>query len=77
VLAAAAQAREEEAGEGRLLGAAEVAALFRVHPKTVSRWGSEGKLQDPVRTAGGHRRYRESGVLTLLGGASPEPESGS
>ena len=49
----------------RLLTPAEVAHLFRVHPKTVSRWVSSGKLS-AVRTLGGHRRYRASEVYALL-----------
>jgi excisionase family DNA binding protein len=40
-----------------LLTPAEVAALFRVDPKTVTRWAKAGKLS-AIRTLGGHRRYR-------------------
>jgi excisionase family DNA binding protein len=50
-----------------LLTPAEVAALFRVDPKTVTRWARAGKLTS-LRTLGGHRRYRESEVRSLLGG---------
>lgn len=46
---------------------AEVAALFRVDPKTVTRWAKAGKLSS-IRTLGGHRRYRESEVRELLKG---------
>ena len=49
-----------------LLTPAEVAALFRVDPKTVTRWAKAGKLTS-LRTLGGHRRYRESEVRSLLG----------
>lgn len=49
----------------RLLTPAEVAALFRVDPKTVTRWAKAGKLSS-IRTLGGHRRYRESEVRSLL-----------
>ena len=48
-----------------LLTPAEVAALFRVDPKTVTRWSKAGKLT-AIRTLGGHRRYRQSEVLGLL-----------
>ena len=48
-----------------LLTPAEVAALFRVDPKTVTRWAKAGKLT-AIRTLGGHRRYKESEVRTLL-----------
>ena len=50
-----------------LLTPAEVASLFRVDPKTVTRWSRSGKLS-AVRTLGGHRRYRESEVMHLLNG---------
>ncbi|MGH2739174.1 MAG: BldC family transcriptional regulator [Actinomycetota bacterium] len=49
----------------RLLTPAEVAALFRVDPKTVTRWAKAGKLSS-IRTLGGHRRYREREVHELL-----------
>jgi len=48
-----------------LLTPAEVAALFRVDPKTVTRWAKTGKLT-AIRTLGGHRRYRQSEVMSLL-----------
>lgn len=48
-----------------LLTPAEVATLFRVDPKTVTRWAKAGKLT-AVRTLGGHRRYRQSEVQNLL-----------
>ena len=50
-----------------LLTPAEVAALFRVDPKTVTRWARAGKLTS-LRTLGGHRRYREAEVRALLNG---------
>ena len=50
-----------------LLTPSEVATLFRVDPKTVTRWAKAGKLS-AVRTLGGHRRYRESEVRDLLAG---------
>jgi excisionase family DNA binding protein len=51
-----------------LLTPGEVAALFRVDAKTVTRWANAGKITS-LRTLGGHRRYLESEVLNLLGGA--------
>ena len=48
-----------------LLTPAEVATLFRVDPKTVTRWAKSGKLTS-IRTLGGHRRYKESEVKELL-----------
>ena len=49
----------------RLLTPAEVAGLFRVDPKTVTRWAKAGKLGS-IRTLGGHRRYWEGEVRRLL-----------
>jgi excisionase family DNA binding protein len=48
-----------------LLTPSEVASLFRVDPKTVTRWAKAGKLT-AIRTLGGHRRYRASEVNALL-----------
>ena len=48
-----------------LLTPAEVAALFRVDPKTVTRWAKAGKLSS-IRTLGGHRRYRAEEVRSFL-----------
>lgn len=52
------------AGE-RLLTPGEVAQMFRVDPKTVTRWASAGRIGS-IRTPGGHRRFRESEVTALL-----------
>jgi excisionase family DNA binding protein len=51
----------------RLLTPGEVAALFRVDPKTVTRWAASGRISS-IRTPGGHRRFRESEVRALLRG---------
>ena len=53
-----------------LLTPAEVALLFRVDPKTVTRWAKAGKLTS-IRTLGGHRRYRATEIEALL---KPETE---
>ena len=59
-----------------LLTPAEVAALFRVDPKTVTRWAKAGKLS-AIRTLGGHRRYRAAEVSALLAGLeSDQPPPG-
>ena len=49
-----------------LLTPSEVENLFRVDPKTVTRWAKAGKLT-AIKTLGGHRRYKESEVKALLG----------
>ncbi len=51
----------------QLLTPSEVAKLFRVDPKTVTRWAKSGKLSS-IRTLGGHRRYRAYEVYALLDG---------
>ena len=56
-----------------LLTPSEVAALFRVDPKTVTRWAKAVKLSS-IRTLGGHRRYREDEVRGLLAGSGGIPE---
>ena len=59
----------------RLLTPGEVAALFRVDPKTVTRWAASGRISS-IRTPGGHRRYREVEIRALLGiDADPAPSS--
>jgi len=47
-----------------LLTPREVAELFGVDPKTVTRWAKAGKLTS-IRTLGGHRRFRKSEVDDL------------
>lgn len=47
-----------------LLTPGEVAAYFRVHPKTITRWAESGRLNS-VRTLGNHRRFRASEVRAL------------
>jgi excisionase family DNA binding protein len=49
----------------KLLTPSEVASLFRVDPKTVTRWAKAGKLT-AIKTLGGHRRYKESEVQVIL-----------
>ena len=52
------------------IGLSEAAGLLGVHPSTVRTWADSGKL--PVhRTAGGHRRFLRSDVVSLL----REPET--
>ena len=51
--------------DDRLLTPAEVARMFRVNPKTVTRWARAGKLT-AIRTLGGHRRFRASEIERAL-----------
>ncbi|MGH9041218.1 MAG: BldC family transcriptional regulator [Acidimicrobiia bacterium] len=45
-----------------LLTPSEVAEMFRVNPKTVTRWARAGKIS-AIRTLGGHRRVRAFVIL--------------
>lgn len=51
----------------------EVARVFRVDPKTVSRWAAAGRLRY-FRTMGGHRRFYEADVRALVNGGNLVPE---
>jgi excisionase family DNA binding protein len=51
--------------ENELLTPGEVAIMFRVNPKTVTRWARAGKIS-AVRTLGGHRRFRASEIRRFL-----------
>ncbi len=55
----------------QLLTPGEVASLFRVDPKTVTRWATSGRIGS-IRTPGGHRRFRESEVRSLLAALTTE-----
>lgn len=58
----------------RLLTPGEVAAMFRVDPKTVTRWAAAGRITS-IRTPGGHRRFRESEIQALLRGEPVTPSA--
>ena len=48
-----------------LLTPTEVAELFKVNPKTVTRWAKAGKIS-AIRTLGGHRRFSAAEILRYL-----------
>jgi excisionase family DNA binding protein len=57
---------EKNENEGwDLLTPSEVATIFRVDPKTVTRWSKAGKIRS-VRTLGGHRRYYRAEIEAHL-----------
>jgi len=58
-----------------LLTPAEVATMFRVDPKTVTRWAKAGKLTS-IRTLGGHRSYSKNKVRALLAGIPNQRSDG-
>ena len=51
--------------QNELLTPAEVAVMFRVNPKTVTRWARAGKIS-AVRTLGGHRRFHADEIRRFL-----------
>lgn len=51
---------------GRLLKPAVVAGMFGIDRRTLLNWSKAGKIAPALRTAGGHGRYAESDVLSLL-----------
>lgn len=56
---------QRKARDADLLMPSQVAALFRVSPKTVARWTKTGRL-NATRTQGGHHRFDRAEVLRLL-----------
>ncbi len=42
----------------------EAAALFKVNPKTLTRWADEGKVPC-FKTLGGHRRFYRADIEAL------------
>ncbi|APU12571.1 excisionase family DNA binding protein [Actinoalloteichus hoggarensis] len=64
----------EQYSAERLLTPGEVATMFRVDPKTVTRWATAGRIGS-IRTPGGHRRFRESEVKALLANLTREASS--
>jgi excisionase family DNA binding protein len=64
---------DDNVADDALLTPAEVASLFRVSPKTVTRWARSGKLT-AMKTLGGHRRFRAGEVRTALATAGEQIE---
>ena len=63
---------EEMMTDHELLTPAEVAVMFRVNPKTVTRWARAGRLP-AIRTIGGHRRFRASEIERFVENAQDVP----
>jgi DNA-binding transcriptional MerR regulator len=59
--------------EDRLLTPSEVAAIFAVLPRTVTRWAEDGHLHT-TRTPAGHRRYDANEVFRMLEAGTEERE---
>ncbi|MBT0992954.1 helix-turn-helix domain-containing protein [Cellulomonas sp. DKR-3] len=58
-------AHDQQHDTQELLTPHEVANLFGVDPKTVTRWARAGRLTS-IRTLGGHRRYLGAEVHALI-----------
>jgi excisionase family DNA binding protein len=60
----------------RYLTPADVAYLFRVDVRTISRWATQGKIPY-VLTPGGHKRFHSDDVDKLLEGQDLEAQDGN
>jgi excisionase family DNA binding protein len=49
----------------KMLTPQQVADIFAVDPKTVTRWAQAGKIPC-IRTLGGHRRFKQSVIEKLV-----------
>ena len=49
----------------QFLTTGEIARLFRVHPKTMTKWANSGPIRS-TRTPGGHRRFSVSDVTSFV-----------
>lgn len=63
---------EDRGKAEELLTPAEVAVMFRVNPKTVTRWARAGKIS-AIRTLGGHRRFRAVEIQRFLDQLEGQP----
>lgn len=52
---------------GDVLTPGEVAALFRVDPKTITRWAKSGQLKG-FKTPGGHMRFHWDEIKSHIEG---------
>jgi excisionase family DNA binding protein len=57
--------QEPTTATNSLLTPNEVADIFRVNPKTVTRWAQSGKIS-AIRTLGGHRRFSATEIMRHL-----------
>jgi len=49
----------------KLMTPEDLARIFRVHPKTVTRWAKAGRIGS-IKTPGGHRRFTAKDVKEAL-----------
>lgn len=48
--------------EDEFLTIGQAAKVAKVSVDTIRRWEREGRIEPPIRTRGGHRRYRRAAV---------------
>jgi DNA-binding transcriptional MerR regulator len=60
----------DQADSDRLLPTSKVKRLLGVGATTLQEWDAAGILKAAQRTAGGHRRWRESDVHALVAALS-------
>ena len=60
-----------------LLTPKEVAAVYRVEPRTVQRWAKSGLIESVPTPGGRLKRFRASDVEALLNSPTPQNEDGS
>jgi excisionase family DNA binding protein len=65
----------QDVGE-RLYTPDELGALFRVDPRTATRWAAQGRVES-IKTPGGRWRFRESAVRRALGQPDASTEAGA
>lgn len=54
-----------------LMTPGEVAALFKVDPKTVTRWAAAGLVRS-TQTPGGHKRFYRDEIMRLVNGEAAQ-----
>ena len=57
--------RSEENPLPEVLNPGQIARLFGVNPKTVTRWADAGQIPH-FTTPGGHHRFRRDDILPLI-----------
>ena len=59
------KAREDKWAMGPPLLPSEAAAILNVHPRTVTNWAREGRIQEWTKTLGGHFRFPRRAILKI------------
>lgn len=66
-------------GDNEYMTPGEVAKMFRVDPKTVTRWAQDKRIPTAFRTLGGTRRYSRAAMIAYRdrGRVDVDPDSGT